>query len=103
MQPLARMISKKTVNKMFKGVIAALPVIPFLKPKKSSSVLGFVLGGIGLSILGGVAALMYFSPRTRYRAMDAAKDAYGKVNDKIGTLTGKETPRVGTQPNGLVS
>jgi hypothetical protein len=98
MQPIARMISKKSVNKMWKGVIAALPVIPFIKPKKSVGVLTYVLGGIGLSLVGGIAALMYFSPRTRYRAMDAAKDAYGKMNAKLGHLKGGER----VQPNGLV-
>jgi hypothetical protein len=103
MQPIAAMISKKTFNKVFKGVVAALPVIPFINPKKSSSVLSYVLGGIGLSIVGGIAALMYFSPRTRYRAMDVAKDAYGKVNETIGHLKGHEASRIGSRPNGLVS
>lgn len=100
MQSLAPMISKKSVNKMIKGVVAALPVIPFITPKKSSSVLSYVLGGIGLSLVGGVAALMYFSPRTRYRALDVAKDAYGKVNDQIAHLKGGKG--FTTQPNGLV-
>jgi hypothetical protein len=83
----AHMVSKKTVNKVIQGVIAALPAIPYITKKKTSSmVLPMVLGGIGVALLGGVAALMFFSPRTRYRALDIAKDAYGKVNDRIAHI-----------------
>jgi hypothetical protein len=103
MQPIAPMISKKSFNTFLKGVITALPVIPFIKPKKSSSVLSYVLGGVGLSIVGGIAALMYFSPRTRTRALDVAKDAYGKVNDKFSQLKSGESHMGATRPNGLVS
>lgn len=100
MQPAPLMISKKSVNKMWKGMIAALPVIPFLKPKKSSKVLSYVIGGIGLSVIGGIAALMFLSPRTRHRALDVAKDTYGKVNERIGHL--KKERGIEGQPNGLV-
>jgi hypothetical protein len=40
---------------------------------------------------------MFMSPRTRHRALDVAKDAYGKVNDKLGIQANSTT-----QPNGLV-
>lgn len=98
MQPRLRMmISKKSVNKVLKSAIAVLPAIPFLAKRRSSPVLGFVLGGIGVAVAGGIAALMFVSPRTRNRALGMAKDAYGKVNSKI------EHARDSFQPNGIAS
>ena len=82
------MISSKNINKVLKGAIAALPAIPYItKPRRSSMVLPFVLGGIGVALMGGMAAVMFLSPRTRYRAMDMAKNTYGKINEQIGQLT----------------
>lgn len=54
--------------------------------KKGPSVMSYVLGGIGVALVGAVAGVMIFSPRTRYRAMLTAKDAYGKAYHKAADL-----------------
>lgn len=84
MQPRAAMISKKSIDKVLKGAIAAMPAIPYITKRRSSMVLPFVLGGLGVALMGGMAAVMFLSPRTRYRAMDMAKNTYGKINTQIG-------------------
>ena len=81
------MISSKNINKVLKGAIAAMPAIPYITKRRSSMVLPLVLGGIGVALMGGMAAVMFLSPRTRYRAMDMAKNTYGKINEQIGNLT----------------
>ena len=104
MQPRAPMISSKNINKVLKGAIAALPAIPYItKPRRSSMVLPFVLGGIGVALMGGMAAVMFLSPRTRYRAMDMAKNTYGKINEQIGQLThlASKSGEGATASNGL--
>lgn len=78
----------KTKRKVIKNVARAvadisLPAIPYLARKKKTSVLPFVLGAIGVAIAGGITAVMIMSPRTRYRALDAAKGGYGKVKGKL--------------------
>lgn len=78
------MISSKSIDKVLKGAIAAMPAIPYITKRRSSMVLPLVLGGIGVALMGGMAAVMFLSPRTRYRAMDMAKDTYGKINTQIG-------------------
>jgi hypothetical protein len=81
------MISSKNINKVFKGALAALPAIPYVTPyftrRRSAKLLPLVLGGIGAALVGGLAAVMYLSPRTRYRAMDMAKNKYGKLETQI--------------------
>jgi hypothetical protein len=79
------MLRMKDTNKLIKNVLRALPAIPYFAPKKTSS-LPFVLGAIGVAVIGGVAAVMAFSPRTRYRALDVAKDGYGKVRGQLDQL-----------------
>lgn len=69
-----------------------------MRSRRRTPVMAYVVGGVGLAIVGGVAALMFFSPRTRDKALTAAKDTYGKVNDKIGLLRGEAAP----MSNGLV-
>jgi len=72
----------KDTNKLIKNVLRALPSISIpalFAPKKTSSILPFVLGAVGVAFAGGIAAVMIFRPRTRYRALDIAKDGYGKV------------------------
>ena len=111
------MIGMKETNKLLKNVLRAWPAItaiPLFAPKKTS-VLPFVLGAIGVAVAGGIAAVMVFSPRTRYRALDIAKDGYGKVkgqlddlgvSEKLGLQTdGGRNPTPNAQPyaNGLVS
>ena len=87
------MISNKSFNKFVKGMIAAMPAIPYVTKRRSSMMLPFVLGGIGVALAGGVAAVMFFSPRTRYRALDVAKHTYGKINTQISHLTHKGEQR----------
>src|SRR4051794_32697517 len=64
--PMARI---KNTNKLINRIINALPDIPLVAPKRSSSIVSVVLGAVGVAIVGGVAAVMIFSPRTRYRAL----------------------------------
>ena len=107
------MLRMKDTNKLLKNVLRALPVIttaiPFFARKKTS-VVPFVLGALGVAAVGGIAAVMIFSPRTRYRALDIAKDGYGKVlgqmdqlgiSEKLGLATDRNaTPGYS---NGLVT
>lgn len=88
------MLSKKTVNQFLKGMIAAAPAIPFVMSKRKTPIAAYVLGGLGIAVAGGIAALMFFSPKTRTKALMAAKNTYGKVDSKISHLrNGKvETP-----------
>jgi hypothetical protein len=100
-------LNKRTVQKVLKGALAAAPAIPYLtRSRARTSVAAYVIGGLSLALAGGIFALMYFSPRTRTRALGVAKDTYGKVNAKIGQLRHHE-PRYGTSEvspmsNGLV-
>lgn len=109
------MIGMKETNKLLNNVLRALPAIsaiPFFAPKKTS-ILPYVLGALGVAVAGGIAAVMVLSPRTRYRALDIAKDGYGKVKGQLDELgvsekLGLQTePRTNPQPyanaNGLVS
>jgi hypothetical protein len=80
------MISKKSMDTLVKGVVAAMPAIPYIwKARQRTSITSYVLGGVGFAIAGGLAAVMLLSPRTRTRALGMAKDTYGKVSDKVGT------------------
>lgn len=102
----------KDTNKLFKNILRALPAIPFIAPKKTS-IAPFVLGAIGVAVAGGIAAVMVFSPRTRYRALDIAKDGYGKVrgqldhygvSEKLGlSHDGGRSTTPGGYQNGLVT
>lgn len=89
------MIWKKNINRVLAGMIAAMPAIPYImKSRRRPSVTAYVLGGLGLAVAGGLVALMFFSPRTRSRALNAAKDTYGNVNEKISHLRPGHVPRV---------
>lgn len=78
----------KTTNKVIKNVTRAMAgiSIPYIASKKKTSVLPFVLGAIGVAVAGGIAAVMIMSPRTRHRALDVAKDGYGKVRGQLDAL-----------------
>ena len=82
----AMMINKRkidrAVNQVVKNLIGALPLIPYLTRRRRTPVAAYALGSIGLA-LSGIAALMYLSPRTRSRALGAARGTYGKVNERI--------------------
>lgn len=103
------MLRMKDTNKLFRNILRALPAIPLVRPKRKASILPLVFGAIGVAIAGGIAAVMVFSPRTRYRALDMAKGGYGKVrgqldqrgwSEKLG-MHKRTTP--GGYQNGLVS
>lgn len=88
------------------GNIAVSSEFPFFS-RKSSAVVPLVLGAVGVAIVGGLAAVMIFSPRTRTRALDVAKGTASKLQGQIGALgektgIGHARDRV-TQPNGLSS
>ena len=103
MQPYAGMISKKSVRSWVKNAAALMPVIPLFASRKKSMVVPYVLGGIGVALASGIAAVMWLSPRTRTRALGVAKDTYGKINEQIARTRGESAPMGATSPsNGLV-
>lgn len=96
------MITKKNINRVLKGVVAAMPALPYImKSRQRTPVTAYVLGGIGFAVAGGIAALMFFSPRSRHKALNVAKDTYGKVNDKISHLRSSRD-EAAPMSNGLV-
>ena len=99
MQPTPFMISMNGTRKLFDNVLDMLPI-----SRRSSTVSPFVIGAIGVAVLGGIAAVMILSPRTRYRVLGAAKETYGKVaQSNIGNKLGiQHDVGTQTQPNGLV-
>lgn len=95
------MMNQKKVKRVLSGVISALPAIPYImRSRRRSSVAAYVLGGISVAIVGGLAAVMMLSPRTRNRALNVAKDTYGKVNETISHLKSQRDEVLGA--NGLV-
>ena len=76
----------KDTTKLINNVLRALPLLPLLAPKRKSYVASYLVGAFGVALVGGVAAVMYFSPRTRMRTLDLAKDSYGKVKGQLGQL-----------------
>jgi hypothetical protein len=95
------MITKKKIHRVLEGVIAAMPAIPLIMKRRRTSVSTWVFGGIAFALAGGLATLMLLSPRTRSRALHAAKDTYDKVNDKVLHLQKKEGSE-SPMSNGLV-
>lgn len=94
------MINQRKMKRVLSSVITALPAIPYImRSRRRSNVAAYVLGGIGVAIVGGLAAVMMMSPRTRRRALNVAKDTYGKVNDTISQL---KSHRDELGANGLV-
>lgn len=87
------MISTKKFAKVLRNTLSNIESsVPFMA-RRRSMVVPYVLGGIGVALVSAVAATMYFSPRTRNRALATAKDTYGKINTRIAHLTHKnETP-----------
>jgi hypothetical protein len=74
-------ISKRNLDKVLKGVIAALPEVPNLMRSRSRTPTAYyVLGGVGLTIVGGLVALMILDPAVRTRAAGGAKDVYERLN-----------------------
>ena len=86
MKNISSMMTKKNLNTVLKGVIAAMPAIPYIMRPKKTPIAAYVVGGIGFAVAGGLAALFFFSPKTRVKALTAAKEGYGKVSETIGHL-----------------
>jgi len=64
-----------------------MQALPFLaRARTRTPVMPFVLGAIGAMIAGGIAAAIVFSPRTRHRALDLAKEGVGKVRNQVGQI-----------------
>jgi hypothetical protein len=78
--------TKRTTSRIINNVLRAIPSIPYVYERRSRSLVPYILGAIGAATLGGVAAVMFFSPRTRYRALDTAKDVYGRVSDQFDSM-----------------
>lgn len=74
----------RAMKNVQKSMRRSLRDLPFGARRRSTPVLSYVLGAIGIAVVGGIAAVMAFSPRTRFRALDLAKDTVGKVEGKIG-------------------
>jgi hypothetical protein len=79
------MLRMKDTNKLIKNILRALPAIPRIRAKRPS-VVPYILGAVGLAIVGGITAVMILSPRTRSRTLGIAKDSYGKVRGQLGQL-----------------
>lgn len=92
------MISKNPTRKLFGKILRALP---YVSRRRSTRFTPYVISAIGAAIVGGIAAVMFFSPRTRDRVLGAAKDTYGKVaRSDVGQRLGIHQPEAGAQPNG---
>lgn len=97
------MITKRQINRtmdrVLKGLIGAMPAIPYImRSRRRTPVAAYVLAGVGVAVIGGIAALMYLSPRTRTRALNAARGTYDRVNERIAHRRGEAAEAV----NGLV-
>lgn len=86
MKNLSRMLTKKKLDSVLKGVIAAMPAIPYIMKPKKAPIAAYVIGGLSFAVAGGMVALMLFSPRTRTKALSAAKDGFSKVKGGIRHL-----------------
>lgn len=94
----------KSINKVLKGAIGAIPAIPYVMTRRQrTSIAAYILGGVGVAAAFGVVALMMASPRTRHRALGAAKDTYGKVNEKMSRLRARRANDELPHSNGLSS
>jgi hypothetical protein len=90
MQPASpMMLSKRQIDRgldrALRALIGAVPAIPYvMRPRRRTPVAAWVLGGVGIAIAGGLVAVMLLSPRTRSRTLNAARTAYGRMNERIG-------------------
>ena len=88
MQRPGAMNSIKDSRKLIQKALRNMPELPFEIPflTRRTSVMPYVIGAIGVGLAGAVAAVMIFSPRTRYRALGIAKDTYGKVQGQLQSM-----------------
>jgi hypothetical protein len=84
------MISNKSVRRMWKRRMAAMPAIPYTIRirRRRSLMLPYLLGGIAFAVVGSIASVLFVSPRTRYRALDVARNTYGRLESQIMHMRG---------------
>ncbi|MCL2776404.1 MAG: hypothetical protein FWD73_00260 [Polyangiaceae bacterium] len=87
------MISAKSIqkdaDKFLRNATHALPVLSalaFMRKRERTRLIPWLLGAIGVAAFGSIAAVLIFSPRSRDRALGAAKDAYGRISDQFESL-----------------
>jgi hypothetical protein len=99
------MLRNNDPQKLVRKLLRAMPEIPYVTPKRTS-IAPWVLGVLGVAIVGGITAAMILSPRTRYRTLDIARSGFGKmrgqrgVTEKLGT-GGARTMATEPSANGL--
>ena len=86
MQSLSAMMLNKrhvdrTIRRVFENLIDAMAIRRLMR-RRRPPIAAYTLSGVGLA-LASVASLMLSSARARTRALDVAKGAYGKVNERI--------------------
>ena len=94
-------VKRQNLGRALQGIVRALPIIPYFVKRQRTSVATYVLGGVAIAIAGGLVAAMLLSPRTRSRAIGAARGTYDKVNEKISHLRRRDAG-VAPMSNGLV-
>lgn len=83
----AMRMKKLNIDKLMKSALHAMPALPFIaRRRRRQYMLPLVLSALGVAVLGGAAAVMLLSPRTRHRALDMAKDRYGRVKGRYDQL-----------------
>ena len=103
MKNISKMMTKKNLNSVLKGVIAAMPAIPYIMKPKKTPIAAYVIGGVSFAVAGGLAALFFFSPKTRTKALAAAKEGYAKASDTISHLRPVNGVLNGTHVDGELS
>lgn len=78
--------TKRQTARFLRKIARGLPRIRVIRTQRSRIIVPGLLGVMGTLALGGVAALLLLRPRVRMRALEVAKDAYGKVRDQLETM-----------------
>jgi hypothetical protein len=80
---------QKDADKFLRNATHTLPMLSaltFMRKRERSRVIPWLLGALGVAALGSIAAVFLFSPRSRDRALGAAKDVYGRISDQFESL-----------------
>jgi hypothetical protein len=83
MRPIQKKRIVRRMNRYLTKLVKAAPAIALMR-RKRSALRDYAAYLAASMVATGVAALMALSPRTRTRALGAAKEGYGKVNEKVG-------------------
>ena len=88
-------------KKLIRKALRNMPDLPFRIriARRRPVLLPFVLGAIGVAVFSAIAAVMIFSPRTRYRALGVAKGAYGRVQGRVRGRVEEMQSRVDERAN----